>query len=272
MSTAGQHCSATISILLLFLTHGLVNSALLSSLNPLRCVYINVWKCTADQTWALNWLSLGHFHVHVLIVALAKAANGHVLLESRLVILSAAVILTYLASGIFMLEYLNPSMAVFQSVIYMGFLAYALWQIATALPVIPLPIQLRTNSFDRRRKLPVSTIAVAVHCVLSAVRLVDIVFGDGNNAYIGDSTGPIFQNVLKAFSLEMLWVTVILAASTILTSTEQQKSLLVGHAAVLFLTQIMLAGKQGEQMEKSQLDACGIGNFFSILIALFGAL
>ena len=263
--------SLYMTVILIFLTHGFVNTLLLTSWNPLRCAYWNVKECTEDQSWILNWLAQGHFHVHVLLACLARTAMGSILLEQRLAYLTASVMLSDLSTGIFALDYLNKPMAALQCAIYIALLATIAWHTATAPHVIPLPTELRSSSFDRRQQLPVSMVAVTFQFLLAIIRVFDMTFGSGRDVYLGNRSSAIYQIMSNAAVTQMLWTAIILCWSVLLANPTQQKTLLLGQAAALFVSQVMLAGYQGENMETGQLRAAVIGTFFSILIALAGA-
>jgi hypothetical protein len=54
--------------------------------------------------------------------------------------------------------------------------------------------------------------------------------------------------------------------------TEQHKWILWGQAGILFISQVMLAGWQGEQMASDMTMAGSIGTFVFVVIAIIGAL
>ena len=223
-----------------------------------------------------NWLAFGHFHVNVLLASLARGARGQVLLEQRLVCLVTAIMLSYLSIGIFMLDYLNKPMAAVQLLVYLGLLAVLVYHTATAPFVVPLPVQLRSSSFDHRKRLPVATVAVAILCLLSSFQLYDMSFGTGRDTYLGNDflsskTNIVFDNIQQAAVTQMLWVTLILFVSVLLATPPQQKLLLSGETLCLFVALILMTGSQGAQIEEAQARAGSIGTFFSMLIALIGS-
>jgi hypothetical protein len=264
--------SVAMTVVLVFITHGFVNALLLTPWNPLRCAYWNIVGCTEDQAWMLNWLAFSQFHMHVLLLCIARTSIGNVILEQRLVYLSSSIMLANLSTGVFMLDLLNPQMAGLQMLIYLGLLSVMLYNAATTLPMIaPLPIKLRSSSFDARKKLPVATIAVGVQFLFSALRVVDMTFGSGRAGYLGDSSSPVYMSMSHAAVTAMMWTSVILAWATLMTTAEQHKALLVGHALVLFASQIMLAGSQGERIKPDQVKVGVVGSFIGIVVSLLGA-
>ena len=56
----------------------------------------------------------------------------------------------------------------------------------------------------------------------------------------------------------------------VLPFSEQQKALLMGQTVALFISQVLLAGTQGDRIEPEQVKAGGVATFFSILIAVLG--
>lgn len=88
---------------------------------------------------------------------------------------------------------------------------------------------------------------------------------------MGDDSSLIYQDMSHAAVTDMMWTSLLLGYSVLLANVEQQKAILVGHAAALFISQVMLAGAQGDKIQRSQAQAGGITTFFSILIALLGA-
>lgn len=268
------------TVVLVFVTHGLINSFLLA-FSPIRCTFWNRRECSADEAWAINWLAFGQFHVSILLASLARGARGQVILEQRLVCLVTAIMLSYLSIGVFMLEYLNKPMAAVQLLVYLGLLAVLVYHTATAPFVVPLPVQIRSSSFDHRKQLPLATVAVAILCILSSFQLYDMSFGTGRDTYQGKNEGGdsssssktniVFDSIKQAAVTQMLWVTLILFVSVLLATPPQQKLLLSGETLCLFVALILMTGSQGAQIEEAQARAGSIGTFFSMLIALIGS-
>lgn len=266
-----QELSVYMTVTLIFVTHGLINSLLLAPWNGIRCAYWNQPQCSKDEDWMLNWLAFGQFHVFVLMACLAQSARGHILLEQRLMYLSATIIISYLSTGVFMIEFLNKPMAAVQLLVYLILLTVIIHHTATAPPVVPLPALLRSSSFDARKRLPISTVAVVVQFVLSLFQITDMTFGEGRDGYLGDNSSLVYQSMSGAACQQMLWVSLILGGSVLLANENQHKRLLTGQALVLFISQIMLAGSQGAKIEESQVKAGGVATFFSIALSLVGA-
>jgi hypothetical protein len=270
-SVAPEALSVPRTVVLVFITHGFVNALLLTPWNPLRCAYWNIVECTDDQAWMLNWLAFSQFHIYVLLACIARTSIGNIVLEQRLVYLSSSIILANLSTGVFMLDLLNPQMAGLQVLIYLGLLSVILYYAATAIPIAPLPIKLRSSSFDARRKLPVATVAVGAQCLMSFYRVVDMTFGSGRDGYLGDSSSAVYESMSHASVTAMMWICFILGWATLMTTAEQHKVLLIGQALVLFISQVMLAGGQGKRIKSEQVKMGGVFSFLFIMISLLGA-
>ena len=262
--------SIHMTVVLVFVTHGIVNSLLLA-FSPIRCAYWNKKECDADEEWIMNWLAYGFFHVNVLIAGLAYKARGHVILEQRLLFLVTAMILSYLTSGVFMLDDLEPTLAGVQLVVYLGLLLVVVYNQATSPFVVPLPAQLRNSSFDHRKQLSIPTIAVSLQFVLATFQLWDMTFGNGRSSYMGDHSSVVYQSISHAAVSQMFWVAVILGTSIVLATPDQHKSMLLGETISLFIALYLMSGDQGARMDPAQARAACIGTFFSMLIAMFGS-
>jgi NADH:ubiquinone oxidoreductase subunit 6 (subunit J) len=262
--------SGNMTVVLVYITHGLVNAFLLCPWNPIRCAFWNRHECTEDEAWILNWLAFGNFHVCLLLSFLAYAAQGKFILEQRLVYLCAAIMLSSLSSGIFMMDQLNKPMAALQVIIYMGLLLIITYMTATAFPIVPLPVEIRSSSFDARRKLPISSVSLGLLFCLSSIRVLDLTFGSGRDSYLGDSSSPVYISISNAAVGYMMWSALILGFSIFLAAHEQQKLVLIAQVLALFVSQCMLAGEQGTKIEDSQLTAGGVGTFGAIVLALLG--
>ena len=300
-SDDGKHKEQSLStygaIILVYATILFVNAFLLTSWNEgLRCVYWNLSNCHPDQSWMLNWLSLGQFHIGVLIIALGWSAHGNPLLEERLVVLVCAMIMSHLASGVHSLDYLNKPMAFVQLSAYLGLLLATLTHTSVTNHSQAQRILFRPNlrqlmstrsllrsssSYDGRRKVQLSTIAAGFLCLLSAMNLLDVTFGKGrNDSFVGGDFRRVAEGaddlaILTVISRTAvtytLWVTAILGWSIFMATTHQHRYLLVGHAIALFVAQIMLTGAQGEQISTNKARASSLANFLAICVALLGA-
>lgn len=261
--------SVSMTIVMIFIAHSCVNCILLSPWNPLRGSFFNLYECSKDEDWMMNWLAFGRFHVLALLICLARASMGSALLEGRLLLLCCVLMLNYISTGVFMVHLLNKPMAVLQCIIYFSLLAIALHNAAIS-SIIPLPSQLRSSSFDARRKLPLAAVALAIQFVLSMMRVSDMTLGSGREAYNGDSTSVVYQSVSHASVNDMLFAGLILGIYFLVGTVEQQKALLVGQTLALFVSQAMLAGSQGDRIDSEQVKAGGVATFFSILISMLG--
>lgn len=262
--------SGYMTVVLIYITHGFVNTFLLGPWNPIRCAYWNRQVCNEDEAWIMNWFAFGSFHLYLLLSMLGYRANGKVLLEQRLVQLCATIMLSNISSGIFMIDQLNKPIAAVQLVVFFGLLLTITYITATTSAFSPLPTELRSSSFDSRRKLPISSVSLVCLFLLSAVRLLDMTFGTGQESYKGDRSGLVYQNISNAATSQLMWCTIILGHSVFLANSEQQKSLLTGHVVALFTTLCILAGEQGQQIESSQLRLGGLATLSAIVLGLLG--
>lgn len=71
---------------------------------------------------------------------------------------------------------------------------------------------------------------------------------------------------------DMMLAAMLLVFALRFCTTEQHKLVLGGQALILFVSQIMLATWQGEQMDNDMAVAGSIGTFVFIVIAIVGAL
>lgn len=260
----------------LFVTHGLMNAALLSPWNPIRCAYFSR-ECSTAEDGMLNWLALSLCHVHVLLACLAYTAAGHAVLEQRVLTMTVVLMVASLSTGLYMLEHLNRLMAALQAVVYGGLLGHVAWTSAVqnasvhSSSSIPTVTQLRSASFDSRRQLPVATVAVAVQFALAAYQIVDSTFGRGPTAYhsLGYGDGVMFDITSQATLACQLWIALLLGASVVMATRPQQKALLVGHAAALFCRMLLL---EHQHLEETSRHAAGlVWIFAALLLALLGA-
>jgi len=101
----------------------------------------------------------------------------------------AGVIFVYLAEGIFSIDLLSGPYAYIQTgmfLLMLGGIALLTSEIEKGQPMIPLPSKLTSTSFDRRKKISVASVAVGAQFVSAVFRLVDMVFGEGRDGYLGD--------------------------------------------------------------------------------------
>jgi hypothetical protein len=283
-SKAAAGMSVYMTIVLVFLTLGFVNTLLITPVNPHRCIHWNVKSCSTEEAWMLNWLAWGHLHFYVLIACLFYGIYGNYLTlqEDRLAYLCGTLVTCSLSSGVFALDVVNRPMAVLMATIYTGLLG-ALMHQARISPPLNLSSEfmfvtnnkmLRSSSFDRRQKLPMCTLALGVAAVLAAVRCVECTFGQGLDLYQDGYTdgvpSPIYQLLSQATGCQAIWVTLILAWSAFQATVEQQKAVLTGQFIVSFVGIVMLAGSQGGHMPPGQAKVVGVNNFLGMCIALLG--
>ena len=182
--------------ILIFISHCLANSWLLTAWNPLRCAYWNQQECTADEGWMANWLSLSHLHVTTTLACMLMLAKSTPKEEEKLAFLICTIMMTYLVEGAFTLDRLDWRMASLQIIIFLGIMGWILcatYKDANA--VIPYQPTLPCH-FPRMKKLASSgiskchtaTIVLGMHVVSSVLRLVDMKFGSGRNGYMGDTS------------------------------------------------------------------------------------
>jgi hypothetical protein len=157
--------------------------------NNLNVFYRELDQFSVDEAWMANWFSSAHFHVSCLLVSIAFVSFGNAKQEVTLSYIVAGVIFVYLAEGIFSIDLLSGPYAYLQTGVFLfilGGIAFLTSEIEKGQPVIPLPSKLTSVSFDRRKKFSVSSVAVGAQFVSTVLRVVDMVFGEGRNGYLGD--------------------------------------------------------------------------------------
>lgn len=83
---------------------------------------------------------------------------------------------------------------------------------------------------------------------------------------------PVYQTISSFAVCDMLMVTSCLIFGLRYCTMDQHKHILYGQVGALFVSQIMLASKQGEMMDESIVTSGSIGVFVSILVGVVGAL
>ena len=284
ISAPNHPITVHMAVVLVFVTHGLMNALLLSGWNNSgglnRCLYWNGDKteCSVDQSWVLNFMSLGQFHVCLLIAALATMSVGHILCEHRLGYLVGTIAVSYLSNGIFMLDRLNQPLALLQAFIFVGMLIAL--AVHTAIAVSDsTPQSPELDDIVDEKKTPklvsVSTLVMGLLCVLSSFQVLEMtvynVDGSGN-LFRGDIVdASLFQNMTHAAAVHRMWVTLILGWTTILATPLQQKAVFVAHATALCVGHMVLTmTSQGQLTQPDQLRAACVGNFFTMLVAIMG--
>jgi hypothetical protein len=71
---------------------------------------------------------------------------------------------------------------------------------------------------------------------------------------------------------DMFVVVLVLLFSMIHCTVTQQKSILLGQAAMLFLSLLLLMGPQGELMDPETMKAGAFGTFLFMMACLVGAM
>jgi len=277
--------SKALLIGLVFVTFGFVNALLLSPLNPLRGAYWNLHDasgttCSVDHEWILNWLALEHFHVTILVASFAYVVQGNVMNEDRLVWMCQGMIVVYLANGIFMIDFLNRSIAPLQGLISVGFLGFIAFyqsshermrQIASVAQkeYRSIVFEAAKQEFGGLR----TSIATIVQFVFSATRIATILIGGGriDDGFLGASSDPVYKIISSAVISEMMLIATTLL-SVLWLQPQQQKRILRGHTIALFISLVFLSGWQGEMMNHGYLQARGMEVFVSMVFAVVGAL
>jgi len=273
----------------IYLTHGIVNGLLLSPWCAARGSFWNLPLGTTNQgqDWMLNWLSLSVLQCHVLLAGWAYTAVGNVVLEQRLITAVASLLVASLTAGVAFLPNLNHPMAALQAGIYGSLLAVLVWDqtaLNTAAPMMApatsaamrmSPSAWRSSSFDARKKLPLSTLALALLCIVQLLRVVDFTFGAGQETYQHYNTyahDAQYQSMSDMAFAHMLWVALVLGASVVGAVPAQQTVLLRGNLAALGATLWMLAGPQGDDMIVGARRAGVVGTFGAIVVSVVGSL
>ena len=264
------------NVIFIFIAHTWINGLLLSSLNPLRCSYWNQSTCSADEYWICNWLALAHLHVAVLLACLMVKAEPEFIEKAGY--FCCAIIMCYIVEGIFTIDLLNRVLSAMQCITYIGILAtvtYITYDEPNAMQTLasrPVLKKVVSNPrFDMSNKLPIASIAIIMQSLSSLLRVIDMTYGNGQEGYKGDTSSPIYRSISNFAVCDMMLVCFLLWFALRFREAEHHKLILWGQALVLFITQVMLATWQGEQMDSDMALAGSIGTFFFVLIAIVGA-
>ena len=114
---------------------------------------------------------------------------GNPKLETTLSYIVACILFVYMAEGISSITLLNSHLANVQVVIFVLLLiaiAFFTAEQERNLPRFPLPRKLTTSSFDRRKKIPIASLAVGAQFLGSMFRALEMVLGGGHSGYQGD--------------------------------------------------------------------------------------
>jgi magnesium-transporting ATPase (P-type) len=200
-------------------------------------------------------------------------------LVEKIAYLCCTIIACYIMEGIFSIDLLDRPLSAIQCVFYVGIvcsIAYITYEDPNSSKNLlqrPVLRKMRSSSsFDQRQRLPIATIAVIMHLVSSLIRVVDMTYGDGREGYKGDMSSATYQSISNFAVCDMMLVCFVLLFALCFCETEHHKLILWGQAGILFVSQIMLAGWQGEQMATDMTMAGSIGTFVFVLIAIIGAL
>jgi hypothetical protein len=264
--------SMRMTIILVFLTHGFVNTLLLTPWNPLRSYFWNAASLTESEAWMLDWFTEGHFHFYVLLASLFLSIQGQneARLEERLVYLCATLVTCSLSTGMFSLDVLNQPMAGLMGAIYLGLLAAIMYQ-TSAVPSQSSTAELLFPSRgDRSETIPMATVAVGIVAVLNGVRGIELAFGEGLELDSAENS-LVYQRLFQVFACQAVWVTFILIWTAAQATVEQQKAVLMGQFLVHFTSIVLSAGSPGALMPASEARAAGINNFLGLCITLLGA-
>ena len=139
-------------------------------------------KCSAGEEWILTWFSFSHFHLAVLLAGMARVAHGKASMEACLSYCVAGIIFVFAAEGIFAMEVLNKNLFNVQFVVLTSLLAAIMvltLEQERTLPRFPLPRKPTVSSFDRRRRISVSTSALLTQLIASLLRTLELATGDG---------------------------------------------------------------------------------------------
>jgi hypothetical protein len=144
---------------------------------------------TSDEQWIANWYAFSHFHVGALLAGLSFGSPENY--DTTICYIILSIITTYLAEGIFSIEMLDRRLVNLQLAIFVGILGAIFFFTLEHEQNQPrnfklLPRKLTSSSFDRRKKIPMATMALAAQFVGSLFRLADMVLGEGRNGYLGD--------------------------------------------------------------------------------------
>jgi len=193
----------------------------------------------------------------------------------------AFIMLVYTIEGLFSVHIIHESLAMLQVSLYGVFLlviARYTNQMENTRPAsIFLPRKLTTSSYDRRGKVSITQVAVGAQIVSTVLRVHSMSFGDapsqdGATAYLGDRSSLAYQNISSMALCDMFLVAVLLGIGLRFFEAEDLKPLLWMQAFMLFVSQLMLAGDQGNMISADELRAGGLGTLISIVVSLFGAL
>jgi hypothetical protein len=83
---------------------------------------------------------------------------------------------------------------------------------------------------------------------------------------------PLFQNMSNLAVRDMFIVVLVLLFVMIHCTVTQQKTVLLGQAAMLLLSLLLLLGPQGELMDPDTMKAGAFGTFLFMVACLVGAM
>jgi hypothetical protein len=270
-----NNTSSLKNIVCVFIAHMIINSILLSALNPSRCLYWIQNEFTNDESWICNWYALAHFHISVLLSCMMVKAEIEFL--EKIAYLCSCIIFCYIVKGIFMIGMVDRTLSIIQCITFLGILlAIAVTSVNENSRdedvVLSLVRKLKSySSFDNRIKLPMASVAVFIQLISSCHRVINMTYGEGRKAYLGDMTSLNYHSISNCTVCDMVLVALIFFFVLRYCGVEQQKLVLCGHAFVLFISQVMLSSLQGDCIVSMTRVSGSIGTFLFMLISLLGA-
>ena len=111
--------------------------------------------------------------------------------ENKLAHLCCAILMVRLAGSIHTVDILNKSISAIQCGVYaliLGAILYFTLKIEQHMPVSFHRVPKKSTSHEMRWKLPVATISLALCLSVVVFQVVDMTFGSGRSAYLGDAS------------------------------------------------------------------------------------
>ena len=284
-------------LLIVFCTHGLLNTLLVSFVNPLRGWYWNLTTLTSDQSYVLNWYSWAHWQLFGYITCLVGTCHAqHVIQQQRCVMAMIVIVTSYIVNGMSMIPMVHLPMALVQGIILMGLLVAVMVHHARMTNTTALlsttssafglltkqSVDFRASSFDARRKLPIPTLALLVQALWSMVHVIHMVVWSHESYYMSNgnhvsSSSDVVKTIVSAIQTDVFLSALVLLSSVFLATVPQQRLLLAFQAVCLFLSLVLLTTtttttNDDDEHNQSKLKAAGTGHLIRIIIAVLGAL
>ena len=273
MTLSSDGCTKLRSVVFIFIAHHLINCLLLSPLNPLRCLYWDQSSCSVDEEWICNWMGVAHAHVAVVISCMMFEAQSE--LVEKVAYLCCTIIICYTMEGIFTFKHLNRSLSTLQFVVFIGIIAsvgFITYNDVKPSKSQPTLLKMKSSSYDQRLVLPISTIALLMHLIMSFIRVLDVIYWKETDGYRGNSSSATYESISNFATCDMMLICFLLAFALRFCSADQHKTILWGQSGILFTAQVMLAGWQGEQIVSNIVMARSLGTFVAVLIAIVGVI